>query len=83
MSGAQDVLGAAGTAINLNLVDLICSLVFSIVPPTAVYMDLWVIMASFKQTNLQKNEQMILIITAKKLRSEDGLVSPGSRKWQN
>ena len=54
MSGAQDVLEAAGTAINLGLVDLIRSLAFSIVPPTAVYMDLWIIMASFKQTNLQK-----------------------------
>lgn len=45
--------GGAGMTIHLDLVDFIHSLAFSVVPPTAVCMDLWIIMASFKQTNLQ------------------------------
>lgn len=40
---------------EVDLCDLIHVLAFNILPQTAVYMDLWVIISSFKQTSPQKN----------------------------
>lgn len=55
MSGAQDVPGKTGDGNDeFDLSDLIHSLAFSMLLQTAVYMDVWIIITSFQQTNPQK-----------------------------